>query len=99
MLNYLCEVKQWFENLSKSESRHCAAQLGCGGGTLKPPPPLSCLVVAEALAGLLEVSVALLCGGEAHLGEVLPVEASAAQLRPLSLGAGPLHSQQLEVAG
>lgn len=59
----------------------------------------SCSVVVEALAGLLEVSVAFLCRGESHLSQVVPVEGAAAQLPLLSLGPGPLDSQQLDVAG
>lgn len=67
--------------------------------------PLACtsihssLVVVETLAGLLEVAVAFLCRGESGLSQVLPVECAAAQLLPLSLGPGPLDSQQLDVAG
>lgn len=56
-------------------------------------------VVVQALAGLLEVAVALLRWGESWLSEVLPVEGAAAQLLPLSLGPGSLDSQQLDVAG
>lgn len=68
-----------------------------------PPLASSCSccgsVVVEALAGLLEVAVAPLCGREARLGQVLPVEGAAAQLLPLGLAPGLLHRHQVEVAG
>lgn len=103
----LTELTVWGEtmakNLSNSESRHCAAHLGyVVEATWNAPShrQVSCSVVVEALAGLLEVAVASLCRGESHLGQVLPVEDAAAQLLLLILGpAGPLNSQQLDVAG
>lgn len=61
--------------------------------------PLRSSVVVEALAGLLEEAVALLCRGEAQLGQVLPVQGAAAQLLALGLAPGPLDGQQLHVAG
>lgn len=84
------------ENLSNSESRHCAAHLAMVKATRDHR---SCSVVAEALAGLLEVAVAFLSRREMHLSQVLPVEGAAAQLLPLNLGPGSLDSQQLDLAG
>lgn len=56
-------------------------------------------VVVETLAGLLEVAITSLCLAEPQLAQVLPLEEATAQLLPLRLGAGPLGSQQLDVAG
>ena len=61
-------------------------------------PGIRPLVVVKALAGLLEVSIAFLGGGEACLGQVLPVEGPTAQLAMLPLAPGPLDGQQLDVA-
>lgn len=76
--------------------------LGHGGGNLDFDPhttkhPL-CSVVVEALAGLLEVTIAFLCWVEPCLSQILPVEGTAAQPLSFGLGPGPLDSQQLDVA-
>lgn len=63
-----------------------------------PLPHPSRSVVVEALAGLLEVAVALLSRGEPGLSQVLPVEGAAAQSLALSLDPGPLDRQQVDVA-
>lgn len=54
-------------------------------------------VVVETLAGLLEVSVAPLCGAEACLGEVLPAKGAAAQLPAFGTTPGTLRRRQLDV--
>lgn len=66
--------------------------------TLDPRPKAhhpSCSVVVEALAGLIEVIVALICRGEPCLSQILPMDGAAAQLLAYSLGPGPLDSQQM----
>lgn len=55
-------------------------------------------VVVEALAGLLEVAVALLRRREARPRHILPVEGAATQPLSLSLDLGSLDGQQVDVA-
>lgn len=57
-----------------------------------------CSVVAEALAGLLKVAVALLRRREPRLCQILPVEGAATQLLSFSLDSGPLDGQQVDIA-
>lgn len=69
-----------------------------GPQPLTQPKRRLCSVVVEALAGLLEVAIALLCWVEPCLSQVLPVEGTAAQFLSFDLGPSLLDGQQLDVA-
>lgn len=59
---------------------------------------ITCSVVVQTLARLLEVPIAPICQREACFCQVLPVDGAAAQLLALRLVPGSLNGQQVDVA-